>query len=315
LVSNDGQYKQSLSVIDAKTGTVRQTTTYLTPEALFIGLAYSPDGAHAYASAGGNNKIRVYDVQAGGTLVEATAIQLPQYADLGGTPTKVNHCPAGIAVSADGRTLWTANSRSDSVSVVDLGTLEVTIVPAGSHPYAVALSPDGRTAYVSDWGGADLATIDTATLAPGPFVAVGTHPSALKVNKVRGELYVANTDSDTVSVVDLKRKAVTRTIDLAPYRGAPVGSNPNAFALSPLGDTLYVANAGASAVDVIALGGRWRSDRIRGRIPTGWYPTAVETSKDGRTIFVANAKGLGAGPNPDNVVDGMSLPANDAQAT
>jgi len=100
-------------------------------------------------------------------------------------------------------------------------------------------------------------------------------------------------------VVNLASGSLSRTIDLAPYKNAPVGSNPNALALSPAGDTLYVANAGASAVDVIQLGGpNGTTDKIAGRIPTGWYPTGVEIAHDGKSIFVANAKGLGAGPNP-----------------
>ena len=309
LISNDGMYQQSISVVDTRTGKVRQSllydwslshTPYVPAEALFVGLAFSPDGAHAYASAGGNNKIRVYDVRNDRTLVEAPAIQLPArtYTDASGKVRPVDDRPAGLAVSADGRTLWAANSDSDSVSVVDLATAAVTIIPAGANPYAVALSPDGRTAYVSNWGGTSLTTIDTATRTPKRSIKVGQHPSALKVNRLRSELYVANTDGDTVSVIDLKTGAVARTIDLAPYPGAPVGSSPNAFALSPRGDTLYVANAGASALDVIALGDRRQSDRIAGRIPTGWYPAAVDVSLDGKTIFVANAKSLGAGPNP-----------------
>src|SRR5712691_6575039 len=40
------------------------------------------------------------------------------------------------------------------------------------------------------------------------------------------------------------------------------------------------------------------SPRVAGLIPTAWYPTTVTVSRDGRTLFVTNAKGLGAGPNP-----------------
>jgi YVTN family beta-propeller protein len=296
LVSNDGQYRQSLSVIDAASGQVRQSLSYDSPEALFVGLAFSPDGRHAYASAGGNNKIRTYDVTPDGKLAEGASIPLPTTNPAGIT---VNHFPAGLAVSADGTTLWAANSLSNSVSVIDLGTRVVKVIPAGSNPYAVALAPDGHTAYVSDWGGSDLTVIDTATGTPKGTIEVGEHPSALKVNAARGELYVADTDSDQVSVVNLASRSLSRSIDLAPYKNAPVGSNPNALALSPEGDTLYVANAGASAVDVIQLGGRnGTTDKIAGRIPTGWYPTGLEVAHDGKSIFVANAKGLGAGPNP-----------------
>ncbi|MHB8274761.1 MAG: YncE family protein, partial [Dermatophilaceae bacterium] len=276
LVSNDGQYRQTLSVIDTASGNVRQSLSYDSPEALFVGLAFSPDGRHAYASAGGNNKIRTYEVTPDGKLVEGTSIPLPTTNPAG---TAVNHFPAGLTVSSDDRTLWAANSLSSSVSVVDLGTRTVKIIPAGANPYAVALATDGHTAYVSNWGGASLTVIDTATGAPKGTIAVGQHPSALKVNAARGELYVADTDSDQVSVVHLASGSVSRTIDLAPYKNAPVGSSPNALALSPGGDTLYVANAGASAVDVIRLGGlHGTRDRIAGRIPTGWYPTGVEVT-------------------------------------
>src|SRR5919201_1036767 len=55
LVSNDGQSTQSLMVIDRASGIVRQSIDYAAPEALFVGLALSPDGTQAFASAGGNN--------------------------------------------------------------------------------------------------------------------------------------------------------------------------------------------------------------------------------------------------------------------
>ena len=319
LVSNDGQYRQSLMVLDAATGDVRQSISYASPEAMFVGVAYSPDGQHVYASAGGNNKLRVYGVQADRTLVEGTPILLPTTNPAG---VKVNHFPAGIAVSADGRTVWTANSLSDSVSIIDVATRTVRIAPVGANPYAVALSPGGHRAYVSNWGAASVSVLDTATGATEGLIKVGEHPSALLINRKRGELYVADTDSDQLSVIDLRRRAVSRTVELPPYRHAPVGSNPNALALAPDGGTLYVADAGADDVDVIRLA-RTNSDRGRshdvivGRIPTGWYPTGVDVSRDGRTIYVANAKGLGAGPNPNGpnpYTDALRRPSDEFAA-
>ncbi|PZS31734.1 MAG: phosphoesterase [Pseudonocardiales bacterium] len=288
-------------VLDAATGAVRQTISYTSPEGLFVGVAFSPDGTHVYASAGGNNKVRVYDVLADRTLVEGAPIPLPTIDPAGVT---VNHFPAGVAVSADGRTVWTANSLSDSASIIDVATRTVRVAPVGPNPYAVALSPDGHRAYVSNWGAASVSVLDAASGATEGVIPVGEHPSALLVNPKRDELYVADTDSDQLSVIGLQHNTVTRTIELAPYHHAPVGSNPNALALAPDGATLYVANAGADDVDVVRLAGstpgRGRSgDVVAGRIPTGWYPTGVEVSDDGGTIYVANAKGLGAGPNPN----------------
>ena len=41
-----------------------------------------------------------------------------------------------------------------------------------------------------------------------------------------------------------------------------------------------------------------RSRRSLGRIPTGWYPTAVELSRDGKFLYVANAKGIAEDLSP-----------------
>jgi hypothetical protein len=60
LVVNAGQGVQSLQVVDAHDGDIEQSIEYRSPEALFVGAAFSPDGTQAYVSAGGNNKIRVF---------------------------------------------------------------------------------------------------------------------------------------------------------------------------------------------------------------------------------------------------------------
>jgi hypothetical protein len=38
--------------------------------------------------------------------------------------------------------------------------------------------------------------------------------------------------------------------------------------------------------------------KLLGRIPTGWYPTALALSSDGRQLFIVNAKGVGEDLNP-----------------
>ena len=96
LVSNDGQWMQSIQVVDTASGKVVQTISYKTPQALWVGVAWSPDGRHAYASAGGNNKLRVYDV-AGQHLTEGDPIAIPT------STASPNPHPAGIAVSPDGK--------------------------------------------------------------------------------------------------------------------------------------------------------------------------------------------------------------------
>jgi YVTN family beta-propeller protein len=148
VVSNDGQGTQSLQVVDTVTSKVTQTLPYPAPQALFVGLAFAPDGKTLYASGGGNNLIRRYTVN-NGTLTEGTPIPLPTTNPAG---KKINPMPAGIAVTPDGQHLLVADHQADALSVIDLATGVVHSTAAGPHPYAVVASADGRSAYVSDQG-------------------------------------------------------------------------------------------------------------------------------------------------------------------
>src|SRR6267378_1188005 len=84
-------------------------------------------------------------------------------------------------------------------------------------------------------------------------VTVGTHPNAEALDAAAHRLYVANGDSDQVSVVETSTDQVVSTINLAPYSNANVGTNPTGLTLSPDGHTLYVANSGNNDVDVIKV--------------------------------------------------------------
>jgi YVTN family beta-propeller protein len=289
LVVNAGQGVQSLQVVGVHDGAVRQTIEYKSPEALFVGAAFSPDGRRAYVSAGGNNKIRTFDVAAD-RLTETAPIALPTTNPAG---VKVNLYPTDLALTPDGKRLVVADSVADAATVVDIATGTSQTVAVGHAPYGVAVTPDGKSAYVSNQGGNTLSVLDISGAAPvvRTTVTVGVHPNRVLLDASRHLLYVANGDSDEISVVDTARNTVVRTIDLAPYRGAQVGSNPDALALSADGETLYVANSGNNDVAVIAA----RNGRTKGLIPTGWYPTSLSIV-DGQ-LLVTNAKGLGAGPN------------------
>lgn len=294
LVSNDGQNVQSVQLIDTASSQVVQTINYQKPEGLFVGVAWSPDGRHAYASGGANDKIRIYDV-AHQRMTETAPIVFPKGAGAAGDPV-----PAGLTVSADGSKLYVADHHAGSMSVLDLTTRQVVAtVAVGPSPYTVTLTDRGRTALVSNWGGDTVSVIDTATNAVRRTVTVGTHPSAITLNPVRGEAYVANSDSDDISVLNAATGAVLRRIDLAPYPQAPAGSSPNALTVSPDGSTLYLANAGDNDIAVVKLATGGSRDRVAGLIPTAWYPTGIHLLDHGRRLAAVSAKGLGVGPNPN----------------
>ncbi|WP_051317003.1 bifunctional YncE family protein/alkaline phosphatase family protein [Ectobacillus panaciterrae] len=284
IVSNDGQGEQSLQVVDVETQKVVQTIPYKSPESLYLGLAFSPDGKTVYASAGGNNKIRVFGFQ-NGILTEQSSILLTD-------TNKTNFYPGGISVSKDGKSLFVANNLNHSVSKVDLVTNQITkTIPVGKNPYTAFLSNDGKSLYVSNWGESSISVVDPENLTVKKTIPVGLHPNAIIENPTDGMMYISNSDSDTISVIDPQQQKEIKTISLSPYKKAPIGSQPNALSISSDGNTLYVTNGGNNDVAVIDL----KRGEVKGLIPTAWYPSGVY-SYDGK-LMVLNAKGLGAGSN------------------
>ena len=287
-ISNDGTRTQSLSLLDTASAAVVQRLDYSSPQALFVGLAWSPDGSKLYAAAGGNDKVRVY-TRDGGQLTEQAPITLPK-----------GSFPSGLAVTADGSRLYVANNGSGALSTVDSATGKVLgTVATGPNPFTVGLSDDGRTALVSNWGTNTVSAVDTATMTVRKTLQVGSHPTSIIRNPATGELLVSVTDADRIVGIDPATDSVTRTIELAPYRNAPVGTSPQGLDISPDGSTLYVANAGNNDIAAVELARKQgQKDKVAGLIPTGWYPTTVTLTHDGSRLLVTNAKGLGAGPNP-----------------
>src|SRR5205807_4359696 len=174
----------------------------------------------------------------------------------------------------------------------------------GRYPYGVAVAPGG-VVYVSAWAGNDVWAFAPAAgglLAPGAPIRVSRHPSALLLNRAGTRLFVASGSTDRVSVVDPAARRVVAELADPPPSGPGEGSTPNALALSDDQSRLFVAEADNNAVAIFDLSAATsgvpsatRSDLLVGRVPTGWYPTAVLAGGD--TLVVANGKGLGTGPN------------------
>ena len=233
LVSNNGQGTQSLQVVDTATSKVVQTIEYTSPKALFVGLAFSPDGSKVYAGGGGQQVVHAYDVQGTGDdtrLTETTPYALPKTNPAGQT---VNMFPAGLETTDDASKVVVADHLADAASVIDTTTNAVQTVAVGHAPYTTVVH--GSTAYVSNQGARTVSVLDISGGTPTVTntIQVGTHPNEEVLSEDGRTLFVANGDSDDVSVVDTVSGTVTRTISLAPYEGARVGSNPVGMSLSP----------------------------------------------------------------------------------
>lgn len=293
----NGYREQGLQVID-RAGNVTQT---IPQNAAFIGLVFSRDGRTLYASGGNQDVVYRYAWADDSAALADSLVLVAKPPDRDGT-----RYPAGLALSTDGARLYVTENLADSLAVFDLASGRVVQrVATGRYPYAVAATPEG-TVFVSNWGGNALSVFGAASdgrLAPGAPLAAGRHPSALLLNAAGTRLFVASGSTDRVAVVDTRARRVVAELFDPPPAGPGEGATPNALALSPDGTRLFAAEADANAVAVFDLTAATADvsaargdDRLAGRIPAGWYPTALLALGD--TLIVANGKGAGAGPNP-----------------
>src|SRR4051794_25728868 len=286
VISNDGYSKPTLTLVDLKTLDVRQKAEVANT---WLGVVWHPDGRRLYLSGGGANTVEEFELTDKG-LKAARSFKLEK-------PTDASFV-GGLAISPNGSRLFAVHALGQLLSAVDLRTGEVVKkVELPAEGYTALLTPDGKTLLVSLWGGAKVLLFDAATLALQGEIAVGEHPNAMALSKDGGRLFVACANTNEVWVVDLEARTARERIGIALEPAAPPGSTPNGLGLSPDGATLLVANADNNTVAMVDVS-RPGNSRVRGFIPTGWYPTAAQFSRDGKRVFILSGKGLTSAANP-----------------
>jgi len=109
---------------------------------------------------------------------------------------------------------------------------------------------------------------------------------------------VANTYSDSISIIDTATNTVARTIPLGlpigvPGAGEPAyGAAPNSIAVDAKKGVAYVALYNANAVGVVDLS-NGASNPVMGMIPVAYAPSSVVLDEANNTLIVANDKGIG----------------------
>lgn len=289
-VTNNGQSKQSLQLIDVKTEKV--VSSIEIPKS-WLGLQFSSDEKYLYASGGNDNRILQYAIVNGKLMLRDSILLGEKW------PEKIS--PAGLDVDSRRKILYVVTKENNSLYVVNLSTKKIIkTLPLGGEGYTCLLSPDKATLYVTCWGCDKVLMLDTKSQEFTGDIAVGDNPNDLCLSKNGAILYVANANDNDVSVIDLKNKKVIETLSAAMYAGSPSGSTTNALALSADDKTLYVANADNNCLAVFDVSNPG-SSKSKGFIPTGWYPTSVKVV--GHKVYVANGKGFSSmanphGPNP-----------------
>jgi DNA-binding beta-propeller fold protein YncE len=291
--TNTGYTRHQVHIVDL--ATEKEVATFPVEQA-WSGLAWAPNGKRLYVSSGAGYTgadILVFDRWDKEGWQEARGgLNL-----LGAS--KANSAVSSILTSADGKILYAINNSDGFVYILEThGGRALGRVKAGDHPFSAVLTKDGKTLYVANLGGADVSVIDVAK--PEQPTITGTlstdaHPNDLAL-RADGLLFVSCGHTNNVVTIDVNSKQRLETINMALGAKAPAGSTPNSVALSMDGKTLFVANADNNTVAVVDIENRGKSV-VEGFIPTGWYPTLVRTTTDGKRLLIASGKGVGTGPN------------------
>jgi len=198
--------------------------------------------------------------------------------------------------------------------LVSLGTHAVTphtvraIINAGINPAAIAVTPDNRFAYVANTNNYSLAGEDTVsvlnlttnTLDQTITSTSFQQPYRVAINADGTQVYVTNSASTTVSIINTATRSVEGIID--GFDG------PSGIVIAPTGDRAYVNNYGCDAgvgsgnsttIRVVDL----KTNTIEGEpIIVGLAPAALAITPNGEFLYVVNYVDGKAGTGTISVV-------------
>ncbi|MFD7335383.1 alkaline phosphatase family protein [Streptomyces violascens] len=306
----------ALDIIDLKNRKVQQVVGNNASADLRIsgndvgqeGPAYSPDGRQLWL--GQSDGYTRFTVKPDGSLADPTPVKIPADGP--------KHALVGAAVfSPDGSTVYAAVNGQNRVVAINAAT------GALQQSWTVGNAPRdmvriGTKLYVSNEGGrparpgdttinsyntpvpADPVTAATTTGTvsvidlghPAGAVAsidVGLHPTALYA-KDRA-LFVTNTATNDVSVIDTAKEKVVQTISTKPWPEASVGYEPDAVTLTRDG-RLLVTLGRANAVAVYRYTTPQEPVSYVGLLPTDYFPAEIATV--GSEVVVSNTRGIDA---------------------
>lgn len=154
----------------------------------------------------------------------------------------------GIDISPDQKEVWVTNRAANTVSVIDVNSLRVIAsIESKDFPIRVKFAPGGRTALVSNARSGDVVVFDTATrkeikripmqLKAAEGSTAGQRlfgnqfgqspvPVGILVAPKLSNVFVANTNADIVTVIDLKSWEIVGRLT--------AGKEPDGLGYSPL---------------------------------------------------------------------------------
>lgn len=139
-----------------------------------------------------------------------------------------------LAVSSDGKKIYTANMLSHSVTAIDAsasGEPKVMQIAVGKEPEGIALSPDGKTLWIGHRKDGIVTIIDTTTSKVLDTFSAGQVPIRLSFSPDSKQVWAISPNEGALLVFDAATRKETGRVE---FDGAPVG-----VVFSPDGNRVY----------------------------------------------------------------------------
>jgi YVTN family beta-propeller protein len=216
-----------LLIVNVAAGTVEKAIP--TDQEISHMVVLAPDSKRAYVASIGSGSVTVID------LIKNEKIKT--------IPTGKG--AEGIDITPDAKWIWVTNRESDTISVIDAVSLEVAkTLDSKSFPIRAKVTPDGKHVLVSNAKNGDIAVFEASgkkevNRIEIPIEAVATEgrlfggqfgessvPVGILIHPGGKKAYVAHTNADTISVIDLESWKLAGTLK--------AGKEPDGMAYSPL---------------------------------------------------------------------------------
>src|ERR671923_915232 len=202
-----------------------------------------------------------------------------------------------VAVNPTTNTIYVPDYNSGTISVIDgttnsvMGSIRAADAVNGAAN-DVAVNPTTNTIYVANYDSGTISVIagtrTNGTIMTGTTngttnramerIDLGGAANDVAVNPNTNTIYVADTLSNRVSVIDGRTNSVMGSID--------VGSTPNFIQVNPTTNTIYVGTYGSSTISII--NGATNSV-MNNSIDVGGVINDIHVHPTTNTIFVASS--------------------------
>jgi YVTN family beta-propeller protein len=194
---------------------------------------------------------------------------------------RVQRQPYAIDVDAEGERAYVANSRSNNVSVLDLGLRrEIGVIGAGEGPGMARVSHDGKTVVISNRTSGSVSIADAKTFKVRSSFDHCPGATDVLIMPDSSKAFVACSGGHQIMVIGLADAASADVL----LTFLDVGKTPMHIDLKPDGGEAFVPNYDSDTISEITT----NSNEVGGAYLVGAHPVRGLVNADNSLLYVSD---------------------------